>query len=43
MKDFTLSNAIARMKSEGDLFKGVLQEGIDMANALSKAQSLVGK
>jgi len=43
MKDFTLSNAIARMKSEGDLFKGVLQEGIDMASALSKAQSLVGK
>jgi bifunctional non-homologous end joining protein LigD len=43
MKDFTLSNAIARMKSEGDLFKGVLQEGIDMASALSKAQNLVEK
>jgi bifunctional non-homologous end joining protein LigD len=43
MKDFTLSNAIVRMKSEGDLFKGVLQEGIDMASALSKAQGLVEK
>lgn len=40
MKDFTLSNAMARIKSEGDLFKGALQKGIDMASALSKAQSL---
>lgn len=40
MKDFNLSNAIARIKSEGDIFKGSLQKGIDMTKALSKAQSI---
>jgi bifunctional non-homologous end joining protein LigD len=40
MKDFTIKNAVARLKTEGDLFKGTLEEGIDMEKALSKAQSI---
>ncbi|PHK02492.1 hypothetical protein VF10_38580 [Nostoc linckia z13] len=40
MKDFTIKNAIDRIKSEGDLFKGTLGEGFDMAIALDKAKSL---
>ena len=40
MKDFTITNTIARLKSEGDLFKGSLQEGIDMELAVSKAQQV---
>jgi len=40
MKDFTIQNALARIKSEGDLFKGTLDEGIDMEKALTKAQSI---
>jgi len=40
MKDFTIKNAVERVKTEGDLFKGTLQKGIDMTKALSKAQSI---
>jgi len=40
MKDFNISNAIARIRSEGDIFKGALQKGIDMARALEKARSI---
>ena len=36
-KDFTIENALARIKSEGDLFAPVLREGIDMKKALEKA------
>jgi bifunctional non-homologous end joining protein LigD len=36
MSDFTIHNAVARIKSEGDLFKPVLGKGIDMAKALKK-------
>ena len=43
MKDFTIRNAIARMNSEGDLFKGTLQKGIDMNKALERAQTLYFK
>jgi bifunctional non-homologous end joining protein LigD len=38
MKDFTIENALARIKREGDLFKGTLEEGIDMEKALEQAQ-----
>ena len=31
---FTIENAIARIRSEGDLFKGVLGKGIEIAKAL---------
>lgn len=40
MKDFNISNVIARIKSEGDIFKGALQRGIDMNKAVEKAQSI---
>lgn len=43
MKDFTIENSIARMRAEGDIFKGSLQKGIDMKKALAKAQSLFFK
>jgi bifunctional non-homologous end joining protein LigD len=40
MKDFTIKNAIARIRSEGDIFAGTLGEGIDMEKAVNKAQTL---
>jgi bifunctional non-homologous end joining protein LigD len=40
MKDFTIANAVARLKTEGDLFKGTLGKGIDMEKAVNKAQSI---
>ncbi|WP_125721140.1 DNA ligase D [Flavobacterium ustbae] len=40
IKDFTIENSIARMRAEGDIFKGALQKGIDMRKAVAKAQSL---
>jgi bifunctional non-homologous end joining protein LigD len=40
MKDFTIGNAIARMKLEGDLFKPVLGKGINMKAALRKLDLL---
>jgi bifunctional non-homologous end joining protein LigD len=38
MKDFTIFNAIERLKSEGDIFKPVLGKGIDIAKALKRIQ-----
>jgi bifunctional non-homologous end joining protein LigD len=35
MRDFTIKNAIGRIKAEGDLFKGALGGGIDMEKALA--------
>jgi bifunctional non-homologous end joining protein LigD len=40
MLDFTIHNAIARLKEEGDLFKGVLGKGIDMVKAIRKMEEL---
>lgn len=40
MKDFTIFNAIDRLKETGDLFKGVLGKGIDLAKAVEKAKSV---
>jgi bifunctional non-homologous end joining protein LigD len=37
MKDFTIRNAVERLKSTGDLFKGVLGEGIDMEKILESS------
>jgi len=42
MRDFTIFNAMDRLKVEGDLFKGVLGEGIDLETAISKAKSIFG-
>ncbi|PST82817.1 DNA ligase D [Pedobacter yulinensis] len=36
MKDFTIQNAIDRMRSEGDIFKPVLGKGIDLQKIISK-------
>jgi bifunctional non-homologous end joining protein LigD len=36
MKDFNIFNAIDRIKSEGDIFKGVLEKGIDLKKAIAK-------
>jgi bifunctional non-homologous end joining protein LigD len=42
MTDFTIKNAIARIKNEGDIFKGVLGKGIDMKAALTKMEAFAG-
>ena len=39
MKDFTIFNSIERLRSEGDLFKGVMGKGIDLEKVLDKAKS----
>jgi bifunctional non-homologous end joining protein LigD len=36
MKDFTIANAMDRIKSEGDIFKPVLGKGIDLRTILKK-------
>ncbi|MDB5119329.1 MAG: ligase [Sphingobacteriales bacterium] len=38
MRDFTIHNTIERLKTEGDLFKGVLGEGIDLLKTIEKAK-----
>jgi len=38
MRDFTIFNAIDRLRETGDLFSGVLGKGIDMQKVLSSAQ-----
>ncbi|MEJ7768569.1 MAG: DNA ligase D [Chitinophagaceae bacterium] len=40
MKDFTIFNAISRLKEVGDLFKGVLGKGIDLDKTLKKVESV---
>lgn len=42
MRDFTIFNAIDRLKVEGDLFKGVLGKGVDLEKTIKKAKSLFG-
>lgn len=41
MQDFTIKNAVERLKSEGDLFKGVLGKGIDLEKTLEKANHIL--
>jgi bifunctional non-homologous end joining protein LigD len=38
MTDFTIANAMQRLKVEGDLFKGVLGKGIDLEETINKAK-----
>ncbi|UEG53889.1 DNA ligase D [Mucilaginibacter daejeonensis] len=38
MKDFTIFNAFDRLKETGDLFKGVLGDGIDLVKVIEKAK-----
>ncbi len=40
MKNFTIFNAIDRLKVQGDLFKGVLAKGMDLEKTIQKAQGL---
>ena len=40
MSDFNIFNAVERLKAEGDLFAGVLGEGIDLEEAVLKAKSV---
>jgi bifunctional non-homologous end joining protein LigD len=40
MRDFTIHNAIDRIRETGDLFTGVLGEGIDLGKTIEKAQSI---
>jgi len=40
MRDFTIHNAIDRLKETGDLFTGVLGQGIDLMKTIQKAQSI---
>jgi bifunctional non-homologous end joining protein LigD len=42
MRDFTINNAIDRLKETGDLFSGVLGEGIDLKTTNQKARSIFG-
>jgi bifunctional non-homologous end joining protein LigD len=40
MKDFTIFNAIDRLKVKGDIFRGVLGKGIDLETVILKAKEL---
>jgi len=40
MRDFTIFNTISRLKITGDLFKGVLGDGIDLEKTVKKAQGI---
>jgi bifunctional non-homologous end joining protein LigD len=40
MRDFTIYNAISRLKETGDLFQGVLGQGIDLVEIIRKAQMI---
>ncbi|HYD22368.1 MAG TPA: DNA ligase D, partial [Flavipsychrobacter sp.] len=40
MKDFTIFNAVERVKREGDIFKPVLGKGINLPKVLKKLKSL---
>jgi len=42
MRDFTIFNATDRLRETGDLFSGVLGNGIDMAEVIKKAQGILG-
>lgn len=42
MTDFNIHNALDRLKTEGDLFKGVLGKGIDLKKAIAKAKDTFG-
>ncbi|GEO11454.1 DNA ligase D [Segetibacter aerophilus] len=42
IKSFTIFNAVDRLKEQGDIFTGVLADGIDLEKALQKLESLFG-
>jgi bifunctional non-homologous end joining protein LigD len=40
MKNFTIHNSISRLKEQGDLFKGVLDKGINLEASIEKLKNL---
>jgi bifunctional non-homologous end joining protein LigD len=40
MGDFTIHNAIERVRSVGDIFKPVIGKGIDLAKVISRLEGL---
>jgi bifunctional non-homologous end joining protein LigD len=42
IQDFTIFNVLERVKSEGDLFRGVLGRGIDLQKVLKKVSTVFG-
>jgi bifunctional non-homologous end joining protein LigD len=40
MQDFTIHNAISRIREEGDLFKPVLGKGINMKKAIENLENM---
>lgn len=40
IKDFTIFNAVERVKSEGDIFKPVLGKGIDLKKVLKTLEGI---
>ena len=40
MTDFTIFNALERMKSEGDIFKPVIGKGVNLKNAIKKFEEM---
>ena len=42
IQNFTIFNAVERIKEKGDIFTGVLGEGIDLAKALQNIETLFG-
>ncbi|MEO8861224.1 MAG: DNA ligase D [Ginsengibacter sp.] len=43
MKDFTIFNAVDRLKETGDIFGGVLGKGINLKKALKNIETVFGK
>jgi bifunctional non-homologous end joining protein LigD len=43
IRDFTMVNAIDRLKETGDLFSGVLGKGVDINKALVTLMKTFGK
>jgi bifunctional non-homologous end joining protein LigD len=43
IQHFNIHNALDRLKETGDLFHGVLGEGIDLVSTIKKAQTIFGK
>jgi bifunctional non-homologous end joining protein LigD len=41
IKDFTIFNILERLKNKGDIFKGVLGQGINLSNVLKKIDVLL--
>jgi len=39
--DFTIKNTLKRVKQKGDLFKGVLEKGVNIKDALKKMEQVV--